>query len=67
MFKLQSPDYRADSGIPLETISRPMQFQLPVFHIIMEGRSLRRLEGAGMELSSVQLVHKFAASLRPHF
>ena len=27
------------------------------------GRNLRRLEGAGIELSSVQLVHKFAATL----
>ena len=27
------------------------------------GRSLRRLEGAGIELSSAQLVHKFAATL----
>ena len=27
------------------------------------GRGLRRLEGAGIELSSVQLVHKFAATL----
>ena len=63
IFKLQSHDYRADSGIPLETICRPTQFQLPIFHIIFGGRSLRRLEGAGIELSSAQLVHKFAATL----
>ena len=25
----------ADSGIPLETICRPTQFQLPIFHIIL--------------------------------
>ena len=40
------------------------QFQLPIFHCDFLGaRSLRRLEGAGIELSSVQLVHKFAATL----
>ena len=33
------------------------------FSILSWGRSLRRLEGAGIELSSVQLVHKFAATL----
>ena len=63
IFNLQSRDYRADSGIFLETICRPTQFQRPNFHIIFGGRSLRRLEGAGIELSSVQLVHKFAATL----
>ena len=33
------------------------------FPFYLGGRSLRRLEGAGIELSSVQLVHKFAATL----
>ena len=33
------------------------------FPYCLGGRSLRRLEGAGIELSSVQLVHKFAATL----
>ena len=33
------------------------------FPYFFGGRSLRRLEGAGIELSSVQLVHKFAGTL----
>ena len=63
IFNFQSHDYRADSGIPLDPICRPTQFQLPIFHSFLGGRSLRRLEGARIELSSVQLVHKFAATL----
>ena len=59
IINVQSHDNRADSGIPLQTICRPTQFQVP----ILGGRSLRRLESAGIELSSVQLVHKFAATL----
>ena len=33
------------------------------FPYYLRGRGLRRLEGAGIELSNVQLVHKFAATL----
>ena len=39
--------------------SRPTKFQLRS----LGGRSLRRVRSAGMELSSAQLVHKFAATL----
>ena len=38
--------------------------QIPITNLpYYLGGSLRRLEGAGIELSSVQLVHKFAATL----
>ena len=62
IFNLQSHDYRADSGIPLETICRPTQFQLPIFQIIL-GEEAEEAGRCRTELSSVQLVHKFAATL----
>ena len=51
IFNIKSPDDCVESG------------GLASFPYFSGGRNLRKLEGAGMELSSVQLVRKFAATL----
>ena len=63
IFSLHSHDYRADSGIPLETISRPTQFQLPIFHITL---GVGAWGGWKVPGSSSQVCSRFT-SLWPHF
>ena len=62
IFNLRSHDYRANSGIFWKPFADRHNSN-DQFSILFWGRSLKRLEGAGIELSSVQLVHKFAATL----
>ena len=63
IFNLQSHDYRANSGIPLETICRPTRFQFPIFHFILGVGA-----GGGWKVpGSNSQVCSWFTSLRPHF
>ena len=63
IFSFQSHDYHAGSGIPLETICRPTQFQLPIFHIIFGVGAWGGWKVPGL---SSQVCSWFT-SLQPHF
>ena len=65
MLHLQSPKSWLPCWLwhPLGNHQQTDTIPITNFPYYLGGRSLRRLEGAGIELSSVQLVHKFAATL----